>query len=297
MLKNRIIFLVAVAVTAHVASTSEARAETFDQYISQFGGAKVANSTWLDGCDVLITPSGEVRTPCTLSRADLVGGVTNASLNAVKVKVSNIPTTSLAWREATVQVTADHKVVGEFSLVEVLELAGTASKPKGHGTVKVQIWRRLQSDVTVAARVKSGKITTPIVPEYTAPTAAIVPAPEWGDDTSMLSGDVRKKVSVEIDHALRKGLEAGAVLFGSAGERLNGKAGAKTLRKWAINFVQEGNIASGGDDVMQWAVTRVNGTARNGPIPYWLMVVNVAQENRRGQQRGKLALAIFGVAQ
>jgi hypothetical protein len=261
----------------------------------------------LGGCDVLVTPQGEVRTPCRLTLADLVGDRRGVTLTVTHVVASADLRTIDPPRqlfEYDVEATAGKARLATF---HVFEIGFGVPYIKGDWSIYRQYWTQLLPDKAAAALAKAGKLPTPTFADE------LQPDPSPADDAAAQAIVDRQRghgaevikaqltAPGELSEALAAMIAAGAVVRGSAGERLEGKAGAKAVHAWR-GLHQQGGVTIGGALGDPWAVTRVVGTAGGQPVSYVTFATyrqdatTTKPDPTKGNDPVPL-LVIFGIAQ
>ncbi len=143
--------LIAAAI---VLSSSTALAkDEFDAFVGKLAAGKDTTS-YFSGCELLVTPAGNVRQPCSLSLADLTGGDASVKLTVKTNKRQMYPMSQMEWREAEVEARKGKQLVATFRVIEIGELGGN---PDGatDGWVLATHWSKLISDKEVRARARA----------------------------------------------------------------------------------------------------------------------------------------------
>lgn len=245
-------------------SVHTAQAQGFKTFVKGLAEKPSTPSTWLDGCEVLITPHGDVRTPCKITMTDLVGNIPNAKLVVVAEKSSRLalrrPVMDPDYLEADVEARVAGKTVAKYHVVELFLNWG------GGSTVKAQIWLTWMPDAVAKERGKKGTLIAPKVPSY---VHAINPTVSQYDRPYVESMYSSSRASVDdtadIKSVLTEILGNGGLIIGSAGEHLSGKKAVKKLAAWKIKLAGAGEIAQSDS----WAIRKIIGTTTNGvSLPY-----------------------------
>lgn len=293
--------LLAVCLVA-VSATSAAAKDSFDQFVADLAAKPDAAKAYLDGCKTLVSPSGQVRSPCALALADLVGSQTGVTLVVKQNKVASFQKSQLIYRDAVVEVRAGTKVVGRF---RVLEVGWTGANPDQPLALAAH-WARLVSDKDAAAAAKAGKLPAP-----PAITHQIVPSgnPKSDDydqderDRKEATETVQSQLSREGDlkDVIASWAEDGAIIYGSAPkQRYAGKSGRATIGKWKLALESSKKVYVDGDGWVLWGVTTMTARPKSGgtPITY---VVFAAFVSRLTSGGGSFvtdpAIVSFAVAQ
>ena len=277
-------------------ASAPAHADDFEHAIPELVTAPAAAAKWLEGCSVLVTPRGEVRRPCKIALADLVGAQTGVTLKPTHVKSVSFPRSMLTWNEADVEARVGGKVIATFRLIEIGSSLGNPDGPNGGWSVTAQSWTRIVSDKEATDRAKAGKLVAPKLAGYTEAPGKELDDQDKSDREAGLESLKSQWTSTEDKKPLLGSmLDDDAVVFGSAGERLSGKASAKAIRKWPLGLRQQGALAIGGDKMVQWAVTQVIGTSNGVAIPFTTFVVYIQRLTDGGSFTSAPAIVAFGV--
>lgn len=253
-----------------VATTTSAFAkDEFDAYVADLAAGKA--SKHFEACQLLVTPGGQVRQPCTLARADLVGDP-KATLTVKKNTNRFFPHSQIVWREAEVEARGGGKLLATF---RVIEIAGSGGPGMMDGIYAAH-WARLTPDKEAAALALAKALPTPIAVDNELPPdkegstqdevdrrQAFETAYDWlvGDDD---------KFRDTIGYAV----ERGAIVFGSAaGQRYAGKSGVKAINGWKITLAAGKKAALGGNGWVLAGATTIVATPADkkaAPITYVL---------------------------
>ena len=253
---NRLAAVVALAVTA-AARTAAAAPDPFKQYLSDLVSNPKAASAYLAHCDLALVPSGEVRTPCSLTINDLVGAQTGVTLVAKRVKDDNLSKSTVEYIDADVDAKAGGKVIASF---HVLEVSGFA--PDGFTPVAVH-WTRTMPDKDATAKAKAKQLRDPAIKDVT------VPMPKGTDEQAV--NDYQEGVSEakqwlsgdDVTGALPDVANEGLVFGSAAGQRYSGKSAARSLKGWKIALAQHGEYAITGSDLYVVVATELVGTSKD----------------------------------
>ncbi|MCX5746503.1 MAG: hypothetical protein NT062_28840 [Proteobacteria bacterium] len=286
-----------IALTVLTGVGGVVHADDFAHVLPKLATAPAEMAAWLSGCEVLVTPRGEVRRPCKLTLGDLVADTKGVTLTPTHVKEVAFPRSTLTWHEADVEARVGAKVVATFHVIEV-GASGNPDGPNGGWGVVAQSWTRIASDKDVASMAKAGKLVAPKIADYTQPAPKGLDPQAAGDrDAALTTLRDAWKGTDDLKEVLGGMLDDGGVLVGSAAERLTGKGGGKTVRKWPLGLRPQGGVAVGGNALVQWGVTTVMGTVGGVTIPYVTFVVNIQRMTGGGSFAPSIALVSFGVPQ
>jgi hypothetical protein len=264
--------LVAVAIV--LTSSSAFAKDEFDDFVTKLAAAK-DTTAYFSGCELLVTPAGAVRQPCSLALADLTGGDGAVKLTVKKNKKQWYPKSQMEWREAEVEARKGKQLVATFRVIEIGSLGGNPDAPTD-GWVVATHWSKLISDKDLKARAKAGTLpATPAIEDkiFTLP-----------DPKETEQGKIDREQAIQT---LRSRLKTGGgddftpwladlvtgpfVVFGSApGQRYTGPAGKKAISAWKLALVPSGKTAAGGSGwVLALATTMVaTPTDKSPPITY-----------------------------
>jgi hypothetical protein len=247
----------ALALVCALAAPAAAGADPFELYVAEVGKDPGLIAEHLKTCQLIVLPSGEARTPCSLAASDL--GVPGATLTAKRVKHTPLPDNSMEYVEADVEARVAGKVVATFRVVEL----GSSINPDGtygdFAPVASQ-WARMMTDADATKLAKAGKLAGP------AAIAARDATPRDANDVDrdQYGQGVHDLQQLLTGGDLKDGLAAaasGGVVFGSApGQRYAGKAGAKQLKGWKLGLRATGGTFVTGDVLALYGATDVVGT-------------------------------------
>ena len=267
-----------------IATASTARA---DDALVTFVADLAANkpTAHLTGCELLVTPSGQVRQPCTLSRADLVSDPA-ATLVVKKTKRAHFPKSQMMWREAEVEARVGRKVVATFRVLEIEGMGAPTDQP---GIIAAH-WARLTPDKDAAALA-----TTPAAVDKVTPAATISADRNQAVETVQTAlGDDNLK------SAITSAIKQRAIAFGSAAnQRYSGAAGAKSVANWKIDLLPSGKVAVGGTAWVLAGATTVTATPidrKAGSITYVVFAAFTSSLTNAGSFMTDPALVSFAVA-
>jgi hypothetical protein len=253
-------------------------------YVKNVAADPKAAAAHLTGCDALVTPRGELRRPCKISLAELVGGAKGVTLTAKNVHAERFDHSDFAYVDADVEARAGGAVIATFHVVEI-----DGPNPEDTETQPMLVaWSKLVADKDAAALARAGKLPAP--PRYPAGPVSAPPhltAAQAADRDTLaneasadVTGDMAGGGAAEL---LPQILDHDGVVIGSAaGQRLAGASGKRALKGWKIKLVVDGPVASGGLRDAGWAVARVDGTlADKTVIPYVAVFVFLAGDSDR----------------
>ena len=260
---------IVLAVTA-AARPAAAGSDPFKTYLSDLVSNPKGAAAYLAHCDLALLPSGEVRTPCSVTLADLVGTQTGVTLTAKRVKDDALSKSTVEYLDADVEAKAGGKVIATF---HVLEVAGFG--PDGFTPVAVH-WTRTLPDKDATAKAKAKQLRDPAIKSVT------VPMPKGTDEQAVsdyeegategkqwLSGD-------DVTGALPDVAADGLVFGSAAGQRYAGKSAAKSIKGWKLTLAQHGEYAITGNDLYVVVATELVGTSKDKDkvaTPYAAMLV------------------------
>lgn len=257
-------------------------------------------SSYLKRCDVLVRPDGAVSAPCKLTLADLIGPQPGpVTLTTGKPRPRHLVKSDYTLVESDVTARAGGKVVATLRLLEIVSDSGPP-------TPAVMHWSRPIKDKDLLARAATLPAVAPIVDKTEVP--ADLESWDYNDrmDHGSLIDDVKNHVmggdeTLGPAHLASWVADTAMVLGSAPGERLVGKKGAATLRKWKLNLAPLDGWHIGGMDRLGWAVGRVQATTTGKKpvkLTYTVLVV-ITQEMvpSGGAMTTRPALAAFSVAQ
>jgi hypothetical protein len=293
--------LAAFALTTALAPrAAHADKDAFDAYVADLSAHPDHATAWLGSCAVLLAPSGEVRRPCKLALADLVGATPGVTLAVTRNKVAPLHDSQYSFRDATVEARAGRKVLASFRVIEVSGFGNPDSPSGGWAPIAVH-WIRTIKDKDAFALAAAGKLAL-------APAIADAAQTPTGDDQG--ASDARS-LADDLDQALRgeAGLRAtmaswlddGATLVGTApGQTLTGKKGGKAMRGWKLDLAQRGGMVRWAGGMLGVAVTHVVGTTTGktrATFTYPTMVIFTQGLTNAGSLVSGPRLVTFAVAQ
>lgn len=249
--------------------------DSFDSLVTSLN-AGTDTAPYFSTCELLVTPAGTVRQPCTLSLADLTGGGAGVKLAVKKNKKQWYPKSQLQWREAEVEARKGKQVVATFRVIEV----GTVGGPD-QGWVVATHWSKLITDKDVKARAIAK--TLPAVPAI-ADKIFTLPHGDESEQAQMdrtqaietLRSNLRAGDDDNFTPALADLVSGPFVVFGSApGQRYSGAAGKKAIAGWKLALVPTNTSAAGGSGWVLAAATTMVGTPadKSPPITYVVFAV------------------------
>ena len=265
----RILLAVAILLTSSPAFAKD----DFDDFVAKLSAAK-DTTAYFKGCELLVTPAGAVRQPCTLALADLTGGDAAVKLTVKKNKKLWFPRSQMEWREAEVEARKGKQLVATFRVIEVGSLGGNPDLPSD-GWVVATHWSKLISDKDLKARAKAA--TLPPVPAIEDKIFTL-PNPNESEqgktDREQAIGTLRSRLrsgDADFKPDLANLVVGPFVVFGSApGQRYQGPAGKKAIGAWKLALVPSDKSAAGGYGwVLAVATTMVaTPTDKSPPITY-----------------------------
>jgi hypothetical protein len=265
-----------------VASSPAFAGDEFDGFVAKLAAAKDTTG-YFSGCELLVTPAGIVRQPCSLSLADLTGGDAAVKLSVKKNTKQHYPMSQMEWREAEVEARKGKRLVATFRVIEIGSLGDNPDLPSD-GWVIATHWSKLISDKELKARAIANTLPAvlPIDDKKLAP-----PAPAKGTEQSRLDreqaiGTLRSRLQsggTDFKPDLADLVDGPFVVFGSApGQRYVGPAGKKAIKAWKLALVPAGKSAAGGSGwVLAVATTMVaTPTDRSPPITYVVFAAGIS---------------------
>jgi hypothetical protein len=272
-MRNLLLACVLVAATA----TTAAAKDDFDQFVADLVAKPDAATARLKDCQTLVSPAGQVRTPCSLTLADLAGTQTGVTLAVKQNKHTHFPKSQMEYRDALVEVRAGKKTVATYRVLEVLGMGG----PSGVSGVVAAHWVRLIADKDAAAAAKAGTLVAPPAIKDT-----VLPEPKPGaaydqdaNDKFQAFDTLRDRITNDNDFKAQIAgwVEYGAIAWGSGPkQRYAGKSAAKTIEKWKLTLTPSRSVTIEGTGWVLWGVNTVvaQPTAAGAkPITYVLFVV------------------------
>jgi hypothetical protein len=270
----RIVLAVAILLTSSPAFAKD----EFDDFVAKLAAAKDTTG-YFSGCELLVTPAGAVRQPCTLALADLTGGDAAVKLTVKKNRKQFYPMSQLEWREAEVEARKGKQLVATFRVIEIGSLGGNPDGPTD-GWVVATHWSKLISDKDLKARAKAK--TLPAVPAIEDKIFTL-PNPKESEQgktdraqaIETVRSNIRDRDSADFTPWLADLVNGPFVVFGSApGQRYQGPAGKKAIGAWKLALAPSGKSAAGGSGwVLAAATTMVaTPTDKSPPITYVVFV-------------------------
>ena len=270
---------IVLAAVILLASSPAFAKDEFDAFVAKLAAAK-DTSGYFSGCELLVTPAGAVRQPCTLALADLTGGDAAVKLTVKKNKKQLYPMSQMEWREAEVEARKGKQLVATFRVIEIGGLGGNPDGPTD-GWVVATHWSKLISDKDLKARA-IGK-TLPAVPAiedkiFTLPDPAETDQAKTDREQAIASlrSNIRARDGADFTPWLADLFRGPFVVFGSApGQRYAGPAGKKAIIGWKLALAPSGKSAAGGSGwVLAAATTMVaTSTDKSPPITYVVFAV------------------------
>lgn len=290
------IVLVGILVASSTAYAQPSPPQSLDKWLAELVTKPTESEKRFATCDAVILPSGELRKPCKLSVTDLAGTDKNVALKTSKLATKRIPKSMLSWTETDVEVRVANKLVATF---HVYELASAETS----GAVMLQFWAKLVKDPDAIALAKAGKLKAPTkLATGRSPEPKGLSAQDKNDREQALEHlEGHASTTGDLKQLLAGYAEQGAIVVGSApNQRLTGKAGAKTIRGWKLELKLDGNSASGGTAMVQWAYTRALAThsmkdKTSVTVPYNTLLVQITRITGGGSPAPFPALVLFSV--
>lgn len=275
------------------ALAAPAAADDFTDYVGHVASDPAAAATYLDGCQALVTPRGEVRRPCKLAIADLVGAQAGVTLTPRNEQFTRTRGDNFTVVDADVDAKAGGKVIATFHVVEV---EGPDAKDT-HEQVLAMHWSRLAADkdTTAAARAHKLREAPTIADGAIAPPAGMDDQVTYNDATSealdLIKGGSLEQVIGDVF------VHDGVVVGSAPGQRLSGKRGARTWAGWKLSLTQEDGTQVGGLPGAVWAVTKVTVVGKDKvAVPYVALIVFKVEPTEGGVEDLAIA-AQFAIAQ
>ena len=287
----------AIAVIVAWSSLAHAAPDPFKKFVASLESG-TPDATWLGSCQVLVTPSGQLRRPCTLALTDLVGSQAGIKLVVTRNRRQDFPQSTMGYREALVEARAGSKLVATFHVLEIEHCCGNPDAPDA-GHPRAVHWSQLAADKDVTAAARAGTLVTP-----PAVKDAIARSTQTGqsksDDEALFEDLARLKGSAKYQQDLAAVTSDGAVVFGSGpGQRYTGKPGQRTISRWKLDLEQQGGVDVTGGNMIGVAVTKFVATTREKApvsIPYVAFVVYTQFLTGGGSMGSRPALVKFAVA-
>ena len=252
--------------------------DDFDDFVAKLAAAK-DTSSYFSGCELLVTPAGAVRQPCTLALADITGGDAAVKLSVKKNSKRWYPKSQMEWREAEVEARKGKQLVATFRVIEIGGFGGNPDGPTD-GWVIATHWSKLISDKELKARAIAK--TLPAVPAIEDKIFTL-PNPKETDqgrmDREQAVGTLRSRLQsggTDFKPDLADLVDGPFVVFGSApGQRYAGPAGKKAIKAWKLALAPSGKSAAGGSGWVLAAATTMVATPadRSPPITYVVFAV------------------------
>ncbi len=270
--------IVVAAVILLVSSPAFAK-DDFDDFVAKLAAGKDTTG-YFSSCELLVTPGGAVRQPCTLALADLTGGDAAVKLTVKKNKKLWYPKSQMEWREAEVEARKGKQLVATFRVIEIGGLGGNPDAPTD-GWVLATHWSKLISDKDLKARAIAK--TLPAVPAIEDKIFAL-PNPNESEQGKIdreqaigsLRSNLRDRDGADFTPWLADLVRGPFVVFGSApGQRYAGPAGRRTIAAWKLALAPSGKSAAGGSGWILAVATTMVGTPtdKSPPITYVVFAV------------------------
>jgi len=292
--------ILACALVGLSATTSLAAAEDdFDEFVADLNAGSAAAATYLRDCEALVTPGGEVRQPCSLTMADLVGARTGVRLVVTRNTSQFFPRSQLEWREADVEARVGKKLIATFHVVEVGSSGGNPDALPGWLTASH--WSRVIPDKDAQALARPGKLRPPpAVPARFPPD--LRGSDQAAQDRAAAVDTVRTSLggTADLKDDVADWVGRGALVFGSgAKQRYAGAKGAAAIRRWKLTLVPEGGVAVAGGAAVLWSVSHMVATPATkaaAPLTYVVFSVFVSRMTDGGSFVTEPALVTFSIA-
>jgi hypothetical protein len=273
-------------------------ADELSTYVANLATNPRAAASYLESCDMLVAPNGDVRRPCTFEFTDL-GGKPGMTLVASAPKVHQLEKSPFEWHEADVELREGKKVVAKFRVLEVhnaMRAPGRASQPI------VVHWVKPIADNAASTLAKAGTLPAPKpIKDAIAP-----PPKQMTDETDRndRQGGVDSMKSRLALHGkatddVANWVDGGATVVGSGpNERYTGKAGAKALRAWPVTLSRTGGlvVASVHKQLIYGAFAITATMKDKPPITFVGLAISTQHLTGGGSFGASLALVSFGVA-
>lgn len=275
MLRN----LIAVAIL--VTSSPAFAKDEFDELVAKLSTGK-DTSAYFSACDLLVTPAGAVRQPCSLALADLTGGDAAVRLVVKRNKKQHYRMSQMEWREAEVEARKGKQLVATFRVLEIGSIGGNPDAPSD-GWVLATHWSKLISDKDLVARAKAKTLPAP-------PTIAdkVLDRPGGVEQDRLDRAQAIESLRSELLATARTSADDFKpylvdmvtdqfVAFGSAaGQRYTGPAGQKAIKAWKLALAPSRTSAAGGTGWVLAAATTMVATPTNGSPPVTYVVFAAA---------------------
>ena len=248
--------------------------DEFDDFVAKLAAAKDTKG-YFSGCELLVTPAGTVRQPCTLALADLTGGDAAVRLSVKSNKKQWYTKSQMEWREAEVEARKGKQLVATFRVIEIGSLGGNPDGPTD-GWVVATHWSKLISDKDLKTRAiaKTLPAVAPIEDKIFTPADAAKVSEQGRTDRESAIETLRSRLRAgdgDFKPDLANLVDGPFVVFGSApGQRYSGGSGKKAIKAWKLALAPSGKSAAGGSGwVLAAATTMVaTPTDKSPPITY-----------------------------
>lgn len=299
-------FLLATLFVA-VSATSAAAKDELDQFVADLAARPDAAKAYLKDCKTLVTPAGQVRTPCALTLADLVGAQPGVTLVVKANKVASFPKSQLVYRDAIVEARAGKKTVASFRVLEIGWAGGNPDLP----LVLAAHWARTITDKDAAAAAKAGKLPAPPAIKHGVVPSGKPPAKDYDQDEND-RGQATETVLQQLtggepgsdlkDVIAGWVADSGVIVFGSGPkQRYAGKRGAATIKAWKLALVPSNQVSVDGDGWVLWGTTTMTAKPTKAGAPPVTYVVFAAFASGLTEGGGSFitfpAVVSFAVAQ
>jgi hypothetical protein len=251
--------LAVLAIAALAAPAAAGKPDPFETYVANLAANPKAAASHLGGCQLILLPSGEARTPCSLTLADLIGTQPGVTLKATRFKYGDIKMSTVQYLEADVEARAAGKVVATFHVLEV----GGMGNPDADWAPQAVHWARMISDKDAVAKAKAKQLPAAPAIKDVAPPPAKDDDQEAGDRDEGIRETRSPLGNGDLKELVAATAEVG-VVFGSApGQRLSGKGAARSIKGWKLALAQKGGVAAAGDSLVVFAATDIVGTTKD----------------------------------
>jgi hypothetical protein len=250
----------ALAAVAALAAPAAAKPDPFETYVANLAANPKAAAPHLTACQLVLLPSGETRTPCSLTLADLVGAQTGVTLKATRFKYGDIKESTVQYVEADVEARAGGKVIATFHVLEV----GGMGNPDADWAPQAVHWARMISDKDAVAKAKAKQLPAAPAIKDAVPAPSKNPDDQDAQDRDEGISEIKSPLTGDALKDLVADTAGVGVVFGSApGQRMSGKGGAKSIKGWKLDLAQKGGITAAGDSLVVFAATDIVGTTKD----------------------------------
>lgn len=283
----------ALLIIAALAAPAAAKpADPFETFVSSIASDPKALATHYKGCQLLLAPNGEARTPCTLSAADLIGTQAGVTFKVTRLAYKDLSRSTVEYIDADVEARAGGKLVGQWHVVEI-----GGGVPDAGFMPRAAHWARMISDKDATARAKAH--TLPAAPAIAKRTVEL----PKGTDEQVVSD--RDQAIDQLEQSLHAddlkseiaGIADDGVVWGSApGQRWAGRSGSRAIAKWKMSLAHDGEVTAAGDDMVVCGVADITDT--KSQITYAaLIVMSMQMDPGSGDHLWNARLASFAIPQ